>query len=188
MTGEYASGQLRDLTRQVKYTVEPQGIVAIDETGMATPQTDGHATITAKTADGKTSELKVTVTGVQKELPIDFNNQIVPIFTKLGCNGGGCHGKASGQNGFKLSLLGFYPEDDYEFLVKEGRGRRLFHHSPGQSLLLTKPVGRSPHGGGKRMDVGSYEYRLIARWIEQGMPRSPANGPVVSSISAARPA
>ena len=94
----------------------------------------------------------------------------MPIFTKLGCNSGGCHGKASGQNGFKLSLLGFYPDDDYEFLVKEGRGRRLFPASPDQSLLLTKPIGKSPHGGGKRMDADSYEYRLIYRWIEQGMP------------------
>ena len=103
-------------------------------------------------------------------LPINFKNQIVPIFTKLGCNSGGCHGKASGQNGFKLSLLGFYPEDDYEFLVKESRGRRLFPTSPGESLLLLKPSGRFPHGGGKRMDVGSYEYRILYRWIEQGTP------------------
>ena len=29
-----------------------------------------------------------------ENLPINFANQIVPIFTKLGCNCGGCHGKA----------------------------------------------------------------------------------------------
>ena len=55
---------------------------------------------------------------------INFANQVVPIFTKLGCNAGGCHGKASGQNGFKLSLLGFEPEVDFNALVKEARGRR----------------------------------------------------------------
>ena len=62
--------------------------------------------------------------------PINFANQVVPIFTKLGCNAGGCHGKASGQNGFRLSLLGFEPTLDYETLVKEGRGRRLFPAAP----------------------------------------------------------
>ena len=34
------------------------------------------------------------------DLPINFANHIVPIFTKLGCNSGGCHGKSGGQNGF----------------------------------------------------------------------------------------
>src|SRR5690349_14814546 len=41
--------------------------------------------------------------------PVHFANDIVPIFTKLGCNSGACHGKADGQNGFKLSLFGFEP-------------------------------------------------------------------------------
>ena len=61
-----------------------------------------------------------------EDRPINFANQIVPIFTKAGCNAGGCHGKASGQNGFKLSLLGFEPSEDYEHLIMEARGRRIF--------------------------------------------------------------
>ncbi|HLQ43998.1 MAG TPA: DUF1549 and DUF1553 domain-containing protein, partial [Planctomycetaceae bacterium] len=124
----------------------------------------------------------IHVEGLEKQIPINFKNQIVPIFTKLGCNSGGCHGKASGQNGFKLSLLGFYPDEDFEFLVKEDRGRRLFPLSPGESLLLMKPTGKSPHGGGKRTDVESYEYRLIARWIEQGSPYGRETDPVVTGI------
>src|SRR5215213_8782413 len=82
--------------------------------------------------------------------PINFANEIVPIFTKTGCNGGGCHGKSSGQNGFKLSLLGFEPTEDYEHLVKEARGRRVFPAAPSRSLLLQKVSGQTPHGGGKR--------------------------------------
>ena len=181
VTGVFSSGQLRDFTHKVKYSVAPAGVLKVDATGLATPSTDGVAVVTA-TAGGKSSTLKITVEGVTRQIPINFKNQIVPIFTKLGCNSGGCHGKASGQNGFKLSLLGFYPGDDYEFLVKEGRGRRLSSASPGESLLLLKAVGRSPHGGGKRMDVDSHEYRLIYRWVEQGMPRGSAADPVVSSI------
>ena len=84
---------------------------------------------------------------------------------------------------FRLSLLGFYPEDDYEFLVKEGRGRRLFPPSPGESLLLIKATGRSPHGGGKRMDVDSYEHRMIYRWIGQGMPYGSEKDPVLTGIT-----
>ena len=182
VTGVFSSGQLRDLTATAKYTAEPAGIVEIDATGMVTPIADGTVTIHAKNDAGQVATVTTTVTGFQNDIQINFKNQIVPIFTKLGCNSGGCHGKASGQNGFKLSLLGFYPDEDYEFLVKEGRGRRLFPSSPGQSLLLTKPIGKSPHGGGKRMDTNTYEYRLIARWIEQGMPYGTPNDAYVTGI------
>jgi hypothetical protein len=180
-TGVYSSGQLRDHTRKVQYLAEPADIVEIDATGHMTPLKDGKAIIKA-IGSGQTAELPVEVVGLTNDIPVNFPNQITPIFTKLGCNSGGCHGKASGQNGFKLSLLGFYPEDDHEFLVKEDRGRRIFAPSPGQSLLLTKPVGKSPHGGGKRMDVDSYEFRLISRWIEQGMPYGNAKDPYVVGI------
>ena len=180
-TGVYSSGQLRDQTRKVQYTVEPAGVVQVDATGHMTPLKDGKAIVKA-VGSGVAAELPVEVMGLANDIPVNFPNQITPIFTKLGCNSGGCHGKASGQNGFKLSLLGFFPDDDHEFLVKEDRGRRIFAPSPGQSLLLTKPVGKSPHGGGKRMDVDGYEYRLIQRWIEQGMPYGNAKDPVVVGI------
>lgn len=180
-TGVYSSGQMRDQTRKVQYSSEPEGIVQIDAAGYMTPVKDGKAIVKA-TGSGVVAELGVEVTGLSNDIPVNFPNQITPIFTKLGCNSGGCHGKSSGQNGFKLSLLGFYPEDDHEFLVKEGRGRRIFAPSPGQSLLLTKPVGRSPHGGGKRMEVDGYEFRLIQRWIEQGMPYGSDKDPYVVGI------
>ena len=182
VTGVYSSGQLRDHTRKVSFASEPAGIVAIDPQGMLTPVADGVATVHAIDPAGTKSSLQVTVTGLANELPINFTNQIVPIFTKLGCNGGGCHGKSSGQNGFKLSLLGFYPDEDYEFLVKEAKGRRLSVSSPSQSLLLNKAIGKSPHGGGKRMEQDSYEFRIVARWIEQGMPYGSEKDPVVVGI------
>ena len=182
VTGVYSSGQLRDYTRKVSFASEPAGIVAIDPQGMLTPVADGVATVHVVDPAGTKASLKVTVMGLANEVPINFTNQIVPIFTKLGCNGGGCHGKSSGQNGFKLSLLGFYPDEDYEFLVKEAKGRRLSVSSPSQSLLLNKAIGRSPHGGGKRMEQDSYEFRIVARWIEQGMPYGSEKDPVVVGI------
>ena len=60
------------------------------------------------------------MTHLVEDLPINFPNQVMPLFTKYSCNGGGCHGKSGGQNGFRLSLLGFEPKEDYEYLVKEG--------------------------------------------------------------------
>lgn len=121
--------------------------------------------------------------GADIQRSINFTNQIVPIFTKLSCNSGGCHGKASGQNGFKLSLLGFEPDVDYTALVKEGRGRRLVPAAPEHSLLLLKATGQMPHGGGKRLEADSEEYDLIRRWIATGMPFGKPTDPVVTRIA-----
>src|SRR3954462_5553269 len=81
-----------------------------------------------------------------------FNTDVVPLLTKLGCNSGGCHGKATGQNGFRLSLLGFEPEHDYEAIAREARGRRLSPADPRRSLILLKATGAVAHGGGKRLE------------------------------------
>ena len=182
VTGKHATGQLRDLTTKAIYEVTPAGIVTIDSTGLVTPAADGSATITAKTEQGIVGTIKVNVIHFGNDPQVNFPNQVVPIFTKLGCNSGGCHGKASGQNGFKLSLLGFEPTEDYEHLVKEGRGRRLFPASPDKSLLLLKPIGEMPHGGGTRMEANTHSYRLMRRWILQGMPYGNADDPTVAKI------
>src|SRR5438045_2926923 len=151
LTANLTGNRLQDLTHDAKYEVADTKIARVTSTGRVIPLANGKTTVTVRFAE-KALKVPVTCEYCDVDLPINFANQIVPIFTKLGCNSGGCHGKASGQNGFKLSLLGFYPDEDYEFLVKEARGRRLFPTSPAKSLLLAKPVGKSPHGGGKRME------------------------------------
>ena len=175
-------GHLRsDVTHQLTYRVDQPEVVQVRD-GMLIPLQDGLATITAEHASGEKVELQVRVENTGNEAAISFPGRVVPIFTKLGCNGGGCHGKLAGQNGFKLSLLGFEPREDYEHLVRESRGRRLSPASPEQSLLLQKSVNTSPHGGGKRLDVDSHEYRILSRWISQGMPYGSDDEPQVVSI------
>ncbi len=171
-----------DVTRQVEWSVEPAGIVAVAASGRVEPLADGAASVIARTSDGMSSRLPVVVTGAKQEASVHFANRIVPIFTKNSCNGGGCHGKAAGQNGFRLSLLGFEPAEDYEHLVNEARGRRLFPASPERSLLLLKGAATLPHGGGRRLEQDSEDYRLLVRWISQGMPTGNTNAPTVARI------
>ena len=110
--------------------------------------------------------------------PVSFVNDIVPVLTKAGCNVGVCHAKAGGgQKGFQLSLLGFEPLEDYEHLLKEGRGRRLFPGEPDRSLLLLKASGQMPHGGGVRLPATSEGYALLREWIRQGAPLDGESGP-----------
>src|SRR5207248_3754888 len=91
-----------------------------------------------------------------------------PILTKATCNAGGCHGKAEGQNRFKLSVFGFDPRADHQALTMEARGRRVFPGSPDNSLLLLKATARVPHGGGKKIEKDSLRYRRLKRWLSEG--------------------
>lgn len=101
---------------------------------------------------------------------LTFVRDIAPILTKAGCNSGACHAKAGmGQRGFRLSLLGFEPQEDYEHIVKEGHGRRVFPVAPEQSLLVLKAANTVPHGGGKKLDPSSEGYKTLVRWISEGM-------------------
>ena len=100
---------------------------------------------------------------------VSFVNDVMPMLTRHGCNAGVCHAKAgNGQNGFQLSLLGFEPAEDYEHVVKEARGRRLFPAVPENSLLLLKATGTVPHGGGRRITADSEAAQILTEWIRQG--------------------
>ena len=182
VTASLIDGRLQDLTGDVKYTVVDGKTIRVTASGRIIPVTDGSTEIIASFGD-KSVRVPVTAAQIHDNLPINFTNQIVPVFTKLSCNSGGCHGKASGQNGFKISLLGFEPDTDYSALVKEARGRRLQLASPEHSLLLEKAVGTIAHGGGKKMERDSDEYKLIRRWIAAGAPFGQPTDPTVVRIS-----
>jgi hypothetical protein len=182
VTGLDSQGFKVDLTRLAKFESSPPGVLAIDSDGMVSPLQNGSASLTAVLPTGESSSMNIEAVDWDDNPKVSFPNQVVPIFTKLGCNGGGCHGKAAGQNGFKLSLLGFEPKEDFEHLVKESRGRRLSPASPDSSLLLTKAINSSPHGGGQRLEVNSHEYRMLRRWIEQGMLPGTDNDPHIVAI------
>jgi len=182
LSAKYSDGTTRDVTRIAKFEAEPAEVVRVERSGRLVPLADGKAAIRARLENGAETSLQVAVEHFGDPRPINFANQIVPIFTKAGCNGGGCHGKSAGQNGFRLSLLGFEPTEDYEHLVKEARGRRLFPGAPERSLLLLKGVASVPHGGGKRLDTDSDDYRLLVRWMAQGMPYGNPNDPSVERI------
>ncbi|MGC1274514.1 MAG: DUF1549 domain-containing protein [Planctomycetaceae bacterium] len=98
------------------------------------------------------------------EIP-DFQKHVVPLLGRLGCNGRACHGSFKGQGGFRLSLFGYDFESDHEQIAGEDHSR-IYPEVPEDSMLLTKPTLVDEHGGGKRLDVGSWQYNLLRQWIE----------------------
>ena len=182
VTGTLADGRPIDLTHEVKYTVEADAGVVVTVAGRVTPRDNGETPVVV-TFGNHMVKVPVETRRIGDALPLNFANQVVPVFTKLGCNSGGCHGKQSGQNGFRLSLLGFEPELDYATLVKEGRGRRLFPANPDASLFLLKATGRIAHGGGRKMEPDSDEYKLVRQWVAAGTPWGEKADPTVTRIS-----
>ena len=130
-----------DVTGQATFTSSAFSIVAVHERGYLVPLADGEATITA-THGGASATVKVMVSGFSQPRAVDFQGEIVPLLSRYGCNAGGCHGKASGQNGFKLSLFGFDAACDYDEITKRGRGRRSSFGAPDHSLLLAEGDGQ----------------------------------------------
>jgi hypothetical protein len=114
--------------------------------------------------------------------PPSFLNDVMPLFTRLGCNQGACHGKGAGQNGFRLSLRGYAPEQDFAWLTRELSGRRVSAAAPEDSLLLRKPTGLAPHEGGTLFAVGSRPYRVFLDWLRAGMPGPKNSDPEVRKL------
>ncbi len=117
---------------------------------------------------------------------LSFTHDVMPVLTKAGCNVGVCHAKAGGgQRGFQLSVLGFEPRDDYESLVKQGRGRRVSLAAPERSLLVLKATGQVPHGGGVRIASESAAHRTLVEWLRQGAAFTIPGAPTLEAFMVA---
>jgi hypothetical protein len=103
---------------------------------------------------------------------VTFDNDVMAVLSKAGCNMGACHGNQNGKGGFRLSLRGQDEQFDYRWLVRESGGRRVNRMDPDGSLILLKATGQIAHQGGARFQRGSLEYQILRDWIASG-----ASGP-----------
>ena len=161
-------GREIDVTREVTLQLASEDNARLSGSVLSAMQ-DGKTEVVVR-FENVTLRVPVVVEGASSIHPVHFVNDVVPLFSKLGCNSGGCHGKASGQNGFKLSVFGFDAKADFASLSRESRGRRIFTGDPENSLLILKAIGVAAHGGGRRCQPGSPDHHLLSNWIRQGMP------------------
>jgi hypothetical protein len=168
-SSETTSGVLRpsDVTRKAAYRSTDKSVATVSDTGVVIPRADGLTEILVSFGSFQ-RKVQVTVSGLVRPEPISFANEVVPILAKAGCSSGGCHGKAEGQNGFRLSIFGSDPQFDFDAISKNARGRRLQSAAPARSLLLRKATADLPHGGGHRLDPTGHRYQRLLRWIAEG--------------------
>ena len=174
-----ADGRTLDITAAAEIVLTNAALAAVERSpdgAMVKPVADGDGGIRVTHA-GHTVEVPLRVVSDSTPAPLSFRLDVMPVFSRAGCNMGSCHGAARGKDGFNLSLFGFDPAGDYHRLTRELPGRRIDLASPRESLLILKSVGGVPHTGGKRFEPdGDLANRLI-RWIEAGAPDDPGSDP-----------
>ena len=116
-----------------------------------------------------------------------FKHDVMPVFSRMGCNTGACHGAANGKGNLKLSLRGESPAADFAELTQNRRSKRLHVDDPDASFLLKKPARLVDHEGGRRFAPDSEEYRILRAWIAAGAPADPDSTPSLVSLTVTPP-
>jgi hypothetical protein len=167
-------GVTLDVTQAATVAFAAEGIATWQaDTGTLVPTQDGETAVNF-TYEGQTVAIPVKVTNAPADPPMSFRNDVLPVLFRAGCNAGKCHGSSRGKNGFHLTLFGYGPNQDYLYLTRENRSRRLDVANPDDSLMLTKPIGAVAHEGGTVLEKDSPMYNNLKRWIAEGAVNDPA--------------
>lgn len=167
VSGRYADGSVRDLTRLAKFSVEPSTVAAVDGS-VIRPIMDGSASLRVEVMGVSPAEVPIEVDASVTNRPWSYRHDVAALLSKAGCNMGACHGNLNGKGGLKLSLRGENPAFDLLALTRENFGRRINRHDPDSSLIVRKATGRAPHEGGLRFRPDSPEANALRGWIASG--------------------
>ncbi|WP_395145535.1 DUF1549 and DUF1553 domain-containing protein [Armatimonas sp.] len=168
VTAILSDGSRKDVTGQAKLTTWPPPLLQLAGNTL-TPRTDGTGVLKAELGS-VSAKIPVSVKNTAVAPTYSFVNEVVPTLAKAGCSQGTCHGAAAGKGGFKLSLRGYAPEQDFIAITKALSGRRITREAPERSLFLRKPLGEIAHRGGSVITKNSPEHRMLLGWLQQGAP------------------
>lgn len=162
----YSDSTTRDVTGQAQFVLADKTSARLDKAAVH-PVADGKTELLVK-FEGKSLTVPVKVEKSAFTPAISFTLDVMPVFSKAGCNTGSCHGSARGKDGFHLSLFGYDPEGDYGKITRQMLGRRINLALPEESLLLTKATGAVQHTGGKSFEATDELYQTVLKWLEAG--------------------
>ena len=169
----YSDGATRDVTSEATISLADKAVARLEKQTL-TPLADGKTQLEVK-FDGKAVKVPVQVDKAKDTRGVSFRLDVVPVFSKAGCNSGNCHGSSRGKDGFRLSLFGYDPEGDYHRLTRENIGRRVNLALPEESLVLEKGLGIVQHTGGERFKKDTELYNTILEWLKAGAPNDATN-------------
>jgi hypothetical protein len=166
-------GSVHDETRAVRWQSLDPTIADVTPKGRVVPRANGIATVVASIGS-LLARARVAVESMDQPSPVSFRRDVIPAFSQAGCNMGACHGTPTGKGGFRLSLRGYLPDQDFDVLSREAGGRRINPIAPETSLILRKPLGEIPHEGGLRLYRSAKTYEFLHDWIKEGAKDDPA--------------
>jgi hypothetical protein len=166
-TARAAAGSVRDATRSVEWVSLEPAVAVVTSKGRVIPKGNGTARIVARLGSTEV-EAVIEVEDMDRPAPVSFRRDVIPAFSQAGCNMGACHGTPTGKGGFRLSLRGYLPDQDFMILSRESGGRRINPLAADTSLILRKPLGQVPHEGGLRLSRGSKTFEYLHDWIQEG--------------------
>ena len=181
LMGTLSDGSRKDLTAQASFSLSDPNVARPQEGGRIVAVADGETEVAAVLGTHE-AKARLRVEDSNRTRPFHFSRDVLPVLTRRGCNQTECHSGLKGRGGFKLSMNGSHPRQDYEWIVQGGmyqvltdepgepRIPRIDLDRPEKSLLLQKPTMQVPHVGGPRIDPESKEYALLMDWIRQGSP------------------
>jgi hypothetical protein len=172
-----------DLTHTAKYTSSNVDVVTVDQVGLLLAVANGTAEIQIRVGRSKRI-VSVIVADITENPEVDFHYSVQPVLSKAGCNMGACHASQHGKGGFVLSVFGYDPSKDFAAIVKDQLERRVDYIRPENSLFVLKPTARLPHGGGKRLKVGSVMYNTLVQWVRGGAQGPAKDSPEVVDLVA----
>ena len=173
-------GVTRDVTFQARYQLGNPGLARLRNASLQ-PLADGRTELRVTFA-GQSATVPVVVSNSAAQPALSFKLDVMPVFTRAGCNAGACHGTSRGKDGFHLSLYGFDPDGDYYRLTREQIGRRVNLGIPEESLIVQKGLGAVQHTGGVRFGTNSDLCGTLLRWLSAGAPNDATNIAKVSGI------
>ena len=181
LMGTLSDGSRKDLTAQASFSLSDPNVARPQEGGRIVAVADGETEVAAVLGTHE-AKARLRVEDSNRTRPFHFSRDVLPVLTRRGCNQTECHSGLKGRGGFKLSMNGSHPRQDYEWIVQGGmyqvltdepgepRIPRVDLDRPEKSLLLQKPTMQVPHVGGPLIDPESKEYALLMDWIRQGSP------------------
>ena len=177
--GEYSDGRQRDVSQLAEFISDNAALARVDKIGRVTAVGEGQTSLRLEFA-GHRAAAQVRILAVSPAGSFSFARDVERLLTRHACNTSECHGGVKGKGGFKLSLNGIRPQEDYNWIIRGGvyqvltdevglpRVPRVDLQRPEQSLLLLKPTMSVDHDGGQRFAVDSPDHDTLRNWIRRG--------------------
>ncbi len=182
-----ADGVTADVTAEAKLVLADPAPCRLDGPTLS-PVADGKTALKVQWQSLQAPAVPVTVTQATADRPVSYMLDVMPVFTRTGCNTGSCHGAARGKDGFRLALLGSDPRGDYQRITREQATRRINLAVPADSLLLQKAIGAVQHTGGKRFGTDSAYYKALRDWLAAGAVNDFDKAPACTGLTIYPPA